>query len=147
MTVSSDPVVTGKGLPMLHETLAAVFRTSPVGRDEWAEALGVSEMAISQWLNGDVLPDADHLDALRVLIAADDRLSVELRKEFETVLDRPIRVAVLRPSHTLGPTLRHYLVRPRMEAAMKLVATLPPDEQVEVLIELGSEVLRRRAKP
>jgi hypothetical protein len=133
--------------PTLSEVLKRIFDTEWVRRDEWASALGVSTAAISQWVNGRTVPGPDHLEAMGVLVAQDDRLPMELSDQFEGLLDRPTGEVLHSSRRSMEPTLRHYLVRPRREAAMKLLATLPPTEQLYVLDDLGERVRHRLQHP
>lgn len=130
----------------LSRLLEQIFVTEDVSREEWAGALGVSTAAISQWVRGHTVPGPDHLDAIRVLVLQDDRLPQDLRQHFEEILDRPVEEVIEAPRRPMGPTLRHYLVRPRRDAAMKLLATLPPSEQVDLLVDLGRRI-RERLEP
>jgi transcriptional regulator with XRE-family HTH domain len=127
----------------LGTLLEEIFHVDVVSREDWADALGVTKAAISQWANGRTVPGPDHLDAVRLLVTQDDRFPEDLGTRFEATLDRPIEEVLDSPRSSMGPTLRHYLVRPRREAAMRLLAALPPGEQIAVLDDLGQRVRQR----
>lgn len=134
--------------PTLKQLLKEVFGAKFRPRKEWAEALGVTPVAISQWVNSErTLPAPDHLEAIASALAQDDRYPQELRDAFENALDRPIAEVVEAPRVSMGQTLRHYLLQTRGEAALKLVHTLPPEEQLEVLVDLGERVRQRLVQP
>ncbi len=130
----------------LSDILNRILSHECCSRSEWAEILGVSTAALSQWANGRTIPGPDHLDALRLLVSQDSRLPEALRLDLEAVLDAPIAQVVDKPRSTMGPTLRHYLVRPRRDGAMRLLESLPPDVQEELLTEL-SIAARARLNP
>ncbi len=132
----------------LKQLLKKVFGSKLRSRKEWAEALGVTPAAISQWINNErTLPAPNHLEAIASAVAQDDRYPQKLRDEFDAMLDRPVAEVVEHPRVSMGQTLRHYLVQTRAEAALKLVRTLPPGEQIEVLVELGERVRQRLVQP
>ncbi|MFN0252812.1 MAG: helix-turn-helix domain-containing protein [Kofleriaceae bacterium] len=115
-------------------------------RAEWAEVLGVSEAAISQWLNDSVIPKAENLRAIMSLLIADRRVPSQALETFESVMRRP-STEVSPNGDRMKPTVSHYLIKPLREAFLRTLETLPPEAQEVVLLDAAARCREIRAAP
>jgi transcriptional regulator with XRE-family HTH domain len=115
-------------------------------RSEWAEVLGVSEAAISQWVNDAAIPKAENLRAIINTAINDRRVPAAFLDSFEELLRRP-SIAVTPNGDRMKPTLAHYLVKPLRDAVLRTLDTLPPEGQQVVLAEASAHCRRIRSTP
>lgn len=134
-----------------HSPLAQILRallddSGTYARSEWAAILGVSEPAISQWVNDDTLPRPEKLRALWRLLFEDTRVSDAALERFEEMSRRPAAEISPRHAHNIGRTLGHYMVRPAREAFSRALDHLPSEVQEEVLVRANALCREYREK-
>lgn len=115
-------------------------------RSEWAEVLGVSEAAISQWVNDAAIPKAENLRAIMNTLIADRRVPTTALESFEELMHHPSS-DVSPNGDRMKPTVSHYLVKPLREAFLRTLETLPPEGQEVVLLEGSTRCRQIRSNP
>ncbi len=114
-------------------------------RSEWAEILNVTESAISQWVNDDTLPRAETLRRIVGTLDEDTRVADSVLEAFEVVARKPLSKISPHGPKT-APTLEHYMARPSRAAFDRVLESLPPHLQEEVLYEAAALARQRRAR-
>ncbi len=114
-------------------------------RSEWAEILNVTESAISQWLGDDTFPRPESLR--RIVRALEENVDVPDRvlEEFESLARKPLK-QISRHGERTERTLAHYMVKPLRDAFLRVIDTLPPEAQEEVLLEAASLARQKRSR-
>jgi transcriptional regulator with XRE-family HTH domain len=102
-------------------------------RAQWAEFLGVTEPAISQWVNDDTLPRADNLRMIIDVLQESDEVNPELLQRFRTMASRPAH-EVSPHGDRLGRSVAHYLLKPLLEGFLRNLNSIEPDKQERVLL-------------
>jgi hypothetical protein len=120
--------------------------TGVFSRDEWARVLVVSPAAISQWVNDHTIPRASLLRSILDVVKrhCGDRHPA-LLKFFDTAR-RPAD-AVSPHGTRMRPTVGHYLVTPVLEGFQRVLETIPPERQEQVLFRAAAECRRLRYLP
>lgn len=104
---------------------------------QWGEILGVSQSAISQWLNDNTLPRPESLRMIRRVVEEHAGFPIERIADFEALLNQP--TGDISPhGRKMGPTLAHYLLEPEWKAFERCTRPLAPEEQREVLLKASS---------
>jgi hypothetical protein len=111
-----------------------IDETDVLRRAEWAEVLGVSEAAISQWVNDVGLPRPENVRAILTTLLADRRVSDETIEAFENLARRP-GTEISPHGDRLSPNLAHYMLKPLRDGFLRTLETLPPRSQEKVLLE------------
>ncbi len=118
--------------------------TGIYSRAEWAELLGVSPPAISQWLNDVTLPRPEILRMIVDVINESDHAP-----EAASFVRRFKRMA-MKPGHQvsphgerLGKSANHYIIRPILETFLRRLEQLDPEIQEEILLNASLECARR----
>jgi len=120
------------------------------GRAAWAEVLGVTPQAISQWLTGTGTPSPENLDELLTVLETDwtDVAAAELDR-FAEIARRPLDEVVPRTKHA-AQTLDHYRTVAHRDLFDRALGPLPPPLQRQVLRDGTATchelVLHRRAR-
>ncbi len=133
---------------MFREVMGAVLDCGLLDRWQWRHILGRDLAEIHSWVEEGQLPDPRSLQSIYDIVQRDLRFPQAL---FEELLDRPCADLQREASskdlgqlfRSAGPTLRHYLLRPRREALINDIALMDADVQVKVLAELAKEVRKR----
>lgn len=120
---------------LLAQLLAELLDTTDLfSRLQWAEFLGVSEAAISQWVNDKTLPRPEVLQMIVDVIKASTGVPRTVVNELDRVSRLPSNEITPFGSR-LGPTLQHYLLKPLVEVFQKNLEMLSAEERAEVLYE------------
>ena len=125
-----------KGQSLFSVALAAVLDTTRIfARREWAEFLGISESAISQWISDKTLPRPEHLRKIVRFLEDSDEIPPEPVRDFREVCSLPAQ-RVSRLSARLGEdrTFDQYMLRPLHSALQQTLSTLPAAQQERVLL-------------
>lgn len=101
-------------------------------KTEWARLLGVTPSAISQWLGDQTVPRAFVLRALVDAVAW--RFGPAALDEFWELSDLPA-TQISPIGGRMSPTVRQYMVEPLVEGFQRLLRTLRPEAQEEVLLD------------
>jgi hypothetical protein len=132
--------------PFATELRALLDDTGALRRGEWAEVLGVSEAAISQWVNDASLPRPDNLRAIVMTLVADRRVPAHAIERFEAFAREP--AAALSPhGERLGPTVAHYMLKPVRDGFLRTLDTMPVELAEQVLVEAAARCRQLRAVP
>lgn len=123
-----------KKLSRFATALRALLDSGVLRRVEWAEVLGVTESAISQWVNDSAIPQPKHLRAIIGTILADRRVPSEPLEAFERLAQQPA-TEVSPNGDRMLPTIEQYMVRPVREGFLRSLEILPPHVQEQVLFE------------
>jgi len=109
--------------------------TQIMTRKKWSDELGVTQSAISQWVQGITVPRAPVLHRLweRVLAEHGDRL-LPIIQRFNAMAEMPAQL-VSRHSRRLGPSIKSYVMRPAFEQFWRFLQELSLLEQARVLRE------------
>jgi len=107
--------------------------TKILSRAEWARVLGVSESAISQWVNDSTFPSPENLRNIFDTLMHDSRVKDELLEEFESIAAKPLQDVSPRAASVSASTINEYLVQPLRERFAKALAALPAWMQENVL--------------
>jgi transcriptional regulator with XRE-family HTH domain len=107
-------------------------------RSDWATYLGVSEPAISQWLNDHTLPKAEHLRKIIWTLRNKDAVPKTLVTEYEEMLQIPASEISIKHYIRIGNTLGDYVISPLVKTFLMDLKRLRPVEQEELLL-LASE--------
>jgi hypothetical protein len=120
--------------------------TSVLRRAEWAQILGVSEAAISQWVNDQVLPRPENLRAIYTTLFADRRVADEILEAFNALAGEP--ASQLSPhGDRMSPTVAHYMLRPLRDGFLRTLDTLPPSAQEQLLLDAARRARDLRRGP
>ena len=128
---------------------AAVLRvllddTDIFTRDEWADALGVTTPALSQWVNDHTLPRASTLRSLLDIVRRYKGPSHPTLRAFDELSEHPAE-DISPHGDRMRPTLGHYVVRPVLEGFQRVLKfTLQPAQQEQVLARAAAESRRLR---
>lgn len=101
-------------------------------KQQWAEILRVSPSAISQWLGDQTLPRAPTLRS--IVDIAREHGEAEALADFARMAMEPAEV-VSPLGRRMMPTVSHYMVEPIRDSFLRLLGTLRPAGQEEVLLE------------
>ena len=126
------------------------MKNTPAGTMSDIEyALG-GKVNISDWVLGFNFPEPEHLSAFRLLMSQDSTFSSELNAELEKLLDRPVHEVVKKAFLPLfrknERTLRHYIGRTRHDAFLSLLYCLTAQEQEELQVLWGDQLMSIFAK-
>jgi hypothetical protein len=115
--------------------------TSVFNRDEWAEVLGVSTAALSQWVHDKTVPRPEMLRSLSEVVQRHCGDAHAAMQAFHALLTSPA-IDVSPHGHRLGPTVGHYLVAPLLDGFQRVLATISPAQQ-ELILQRASAECRR----
>jgi len=104
-------------------------------RKQWAEILGVTEAAISQWLNDKTLPSPEFLRMILNTIKRNaNRVPKRIIEEFDHVAGKP--AAEVTPfAHRVGQSVRTYIVEPLLDDFLQILKSLAPEIQERLLLQ------------
>lgn len=123
-----------KKLSHFATALRALLDSGVLRRVEWAEVLGVTASAISQWVNDSAIPQPQHLRAIIGTLLADRRVPAEPLEAFERLVQQPA-TEVSPNGDRMLPTIEQYMVKPLREGFLRSLEILPPHVQEQVLFE------------
>lgn len=106
---------------------------------DFAFSLDVRTTEVYSWSYGYTVPSPDCLSAI-YLLAGQGACFPSIYEQFDRLLDLPTEKAIRIPQQVKEPTLRHYMLKTRKEAFLKLLDTLPPKQQISLLEDFGSQV-------
>lgn len=106
-------------------------------RVEWASFLGISESAISQWVNDRTVPRADLLRmVLDLLRTRGGQVAAKPLADFDSLCSRPAK-EISPLGSRMNPTVGDYIKKVSLVRFARELQELSNDDQQEVLIEGG----------
>ena len=117
--------------------------TGIFNRSEWAKYLCVSQSTLSQWVNGQTIPRADHLQMiLKTQIAHKNDKPVKVAlKNFYKMADLPLGKVLKEPSKLKGAlNISSYMLDQNLVATRLRLPTIPFGYQLK-LVSLYEEML------
>lgn len=131
------PPMSPRRSPFADALRALLDDTGFLSRSGWAELLGISTAALSQWVNDKTLPRADLLRIIvEVLRSRGGAAAIAAIGQFETLMDRP--AADISPvGARMGTDLRSYMARKSFLDFAHSLNGLDSDSQLHAL-ESGS---------
>jgi len=114
-----------------------------LSRSEWARLLGVSESAISQWVNDETFPKPENLRTIIDTLMHDSRVHDDVLVEFEKVAKRPLD-EISPHGRRIGSSIEGYVLQPLRERFIGALAVLPARFQEIVLRESAERCWRLR---
>jgi len=113
---------------------------------KWAKFLGVSEVAISNWLTDKNAPRPEHLNSILDLFKEDRQFSRSVRKDIETFYEMAshplIEVTPIPQKFKNAKTVDTYMLKPKLSVYFVELATLPASVQ-ENLIFFNTKLCRK----
>lgn len=106
-------------------------------RQEWSEILGISEAAISQWVNDKTIPRPEVLRMVLDTLSASASIPSKLLEEFQTVARQPA-TRISPYGARIGNTLEEYLVQPVFDGFVRNLRPLSAERQEQILFEGAS---------
>src|ERR1043166_8242176 len=101
-------------------------------RADWADLLGVSESAISQWVTDKTIPHADHLYVIFATLKGSDIPSEEPLNYFRQIAQ--LQATEVSPNgRRMLPNVWAYMTRPAFDDLSRKLVNLSPSEQEELL--------------
>jgi transcriptional regulator with XRE-family HTH domain len=128
--------LTKKKLSLFASRLAVLLDCAgSFSRQDWAEILGVTPSAVSQWLQDDTIPRASTLR--RIVEVAERHCEGDALEKFREILSMP-STKVSPRGKKMAPTVAHYMVEPIREGFLRVLAPLTPKDQESVLFEAAA---------
>jgi hypothetical protein len=122
------------------ECLAALLDAIKT-RKRWKEDLGVSESALSQWIQEVTIPKRDRLRKIWETALATKDLSNEVLDRFAEMADKPA-ADVSRHGARFGARVSEYVMQPRLETFWSTFRRLPMRTQEAFLDEIDALLFR-----
>jgi hypothetical protein len=129
---------------LFASALERILDESQTPRADWAEILGVTSSAISQWITDETVPRAEALRSIWTTALENAHVTEDALKE----MDAALRMAATKASPRggrAGPSFRHYMVAPLRSAFLETLETLAPHDQETVLQEAGERARQLRS--
>lgn len=125
--------------------LDRIIDESQTPRADWADILGVTKSAISQWTTDETVPRAEALRSIWTTALENAHVTEDALEE----MDAALRMVATKASPRAGrasPSLRHYMVAPLRSAFLETLETLAPHDQEVVLQEAGERARQLRSE-
>jgi len=107
-------------------------------KQEWARVLGVTPSAISNWLGDKNVPRPSTLRSIIEITTL--RYGPEFVSNFLAIASLPAR-SVSPLGERMAPTVAHYMVEPLRDGFLRILQTVPPTKQEEVLLDGAEQCL------
>jgi transcriptional regulator with XRE-family HTH domain len=123
-------------------------KTGLFTRDEWAQFLGISAPAISQWTNDHTIPEPDRLNMILSVLRESDGVPKEILDEFDQLALKP-SLEISPHGDRLDSTLKEYMLRPLFQGFLRMYACVPPDLKKDALhrcAEICRNLKRQRTR-
>jgi hypothetical protein len=108
--------------------------TNLFNRKEWAQFLGVSESAISQWVGNKTIPRPDLLYMMVDVLEQSTGITKGPLEAFKAMAHKP-GTDVSPHGRRMLPTVWAYMTRPAFSELSSTLAKLSPEEQAKLLFE------------
>jgi transcriptional regulator with XRE-family HTH domain len=110
-------------------------------RKQWAEILGVSEAAISQWLNDKTLPSPEFVRMILSTVKRNaNRVPKGIIEQFERTASKP--AADVTPfGRRVGRSIDAYIVKPLLDDFRRVFESLDPESQERLLLRFTEACL------
>lgn len=107
-------------------------------RVEWGQVLGEDPWTIAGWILDRDIPRPEVLRSIiRLLSETDGVPKLEIQRFFEMAQKPANQVSPL--AAKIGPTVEHYMVLPLRNGFLRVLDTLPPAVQEEVLYKAAED--------
>src|SRR3954462_4826894 len=133
MTKTRSCPLAEEGPGELAAKLSQILNANVSGRSrsKWSSELGVSQAAISQWVQGSTLPRPELLRKIWQTVRMRDNTS-QIMRGFVEMASKPA-AEVSRHQARIGATVAEYITRPEFETLWNRLRVLPLDEQESCL--------------
>lgn len=117
---------------ILAQVLTEIFKNSGFTNKQWAKIYKVTPQMVGRWMTDRSFPSPQILSGIISWSESTTFVSDDLRIQIKQMLEEPA-IKVTPHWHKVGGTIGKYILKPRRDAVMGILAGLHPTHQKRVM--------------